>query len=170
MSDALAVQIDERPGEIGGRGRYSRADYSLTYRPIESGPEVSAKLAARGGWRQSGARVFVTAGFVTMTFDGMPLVFTELAAYANDARWAERQIATPVAKASASLVLADERLDDDRVSLTIEPSFEVDRTQKMVRIAFAEKSGDWFKIGNDLFAEVGDGILISLVLTSVVFI
>src|ERR1043166_7750486 len=151
QSETLSVQIEERLPELAGVGTYLPSDYSLVYWPT-SATETGSKRSETGLWRQTGTRVFVTAGLVTLTFDGLPLVFTEFDAYANEARWKERQIAWPTSRASGALLLADNRLEDDRMSLRVDPSFEVDRMRKVIRIRFAEENGETFEIGTGLYA------------------
>jgi hypothetical protein len=167
-SETLAVQIDRQIGRVVGEASYSATEYSLTYKMSRTVVDPSAKHRAGNVWRQTGRRVFVTAGFVTMTFDGLPFVFTELDAYANDARWEEQEIAMPISVATGALVLG-ESLNDDRISLAVEPSFEVDRKQKTIRISFERETGEWFEIGSGLFAGICEGRLTSLVLTTVGF-
>jgi hypothetical protein len=95
-SEALQVEINEQIGPIAGAATYRSAEYSLVYKAAASTAEVNAMHSASDAWRQSGRRIFVTADFVTLTFDGAPFAFTEFDAYANDARWAERDIALPI--------------------------------------------------------------------------
>jgi hypothetical protein len=169
LSEAAEVAISDRIEPIAGAASYSGAEYSLVYKPMPTAAEVNARRSASGTWRQSGRRILVTSGFVTLTFDGEPLAFTELDAYANDARWVEREIALPDASGSGALVLTTHWSDDDRLSLAGEPVFEVDRSHKALRIAFTERSDSYFQIGTALYAGVTAGRLGSLILSEVLF-
>jgi len=167
LSEAAEVVISDRIGSVAGAASYNSAEYSLVYKPTTTAADVHARRSAGGMWRQSGRRIFVTSGFVTLTFDGEPLAFTELDAYANDARWIEREIAVPVAAGRGALILVTDRSDDDRFSLRGEPLFEIDRLQKTIRIVFAEHTASYFEIGTALYAGITEGTLASLVLSEV---
>ena len=170
-SEGAKVEIDGRMEAVTGAATYRSGEYSLVYKPTATLPEVNAKRSASGAWRQNGRRIFVTAGFVTLTFDGAPFVFTELDAYANDATWIEREIVLPVARGRGALVLTDERLDDDRMSISAEPAFEVDRTRATIRIGFARDAAEtYFEIGTALYAGISEGRLSSLILGEVQFV
>jgi hypothetical protein len=169
LSEALEVEISESIGRIAGVATYTSAEYSLVYKATANTAAANAMRSASSAWRQSGKSVFVTSGFVTLTFDGAPPVFTELDAYANDARWAERDLALPISISSGVLVLTDDRLDDDRMSIDLEPVFEVDRARKMIRIGFAQQSETYFEIGTGLIAGISEGRLTSMLLSAVRF-
>jgi hypothetical protein len=168
LSKALKVEISQQIGRVAGAATYRSAQYSLVYQPVSS-TEVNAQRSTSGAWRQSGRRILVTAGFVTLTFDGEPLAFTELDAYANDAKWTERAIVEYSAAGSGALVVADDRIDDDRLSVDVMPVFEIDRARKTIRIGFAEQSDTYFEIGTGLFAGIREGRLTSMTLSKVRF-
>ena len=167
--EALEVEVKEQIGLVAGAATYRSAEYSLVYKAIAGTAEANAMRSASRAWRQSGRRIFVISGFVTLTFDGAPLAFSELDAYANDARWAERDIALPVSAGRGALVLADHRLDDDRMSIDSEPVFEIDRARKTIRMGFAQLSDTYFEIGTGLLAGIREGRLTSMILSDVRF-
>lgn len=169
LSKALEVEIDEQIGPIAGAATYRSAEYSLVYKTIASTAEGHAMPSSSGAWRQSGRRIFVTSGFVTLTFAGAPFAFTEFDSYANDARWGERDIALPISAGRGALVLADDRLDGDRMSIDSEPVFEIDRARKTIRIQFAQQSDTYFEIGTGLLAGIHEGRLTSMILSDVRF-
>jgi len=169
LSEALEVDVSAQIGRVAGAATYRSAEYSLVYKPVSSVAEMNAQRSASGGWRQSGRRIFVTSGFVTLTFEGEPLAFTELDAYANDTKWTEREIVEPAAAGGGALVLADDRLDDDRMSIDVEPVFEIDRARKTIRIGFAQQSDTYFEIGTGLLAGIREGRLTSMILSGVRF-
>jgi hypothetical protein len=168
-NEALEVEVSEQIGPIAGAATYRSAEYSLVYKATPNTAEANAMRSASGAWRQTGRRIFVTSGFVTLTFDGEPFAFTELDAYANDAGWAERDIALPMSAGRGALVLADERPDDERMSIESEPVFEMDRARKTIRIEFAQQSGTYFEIGAGVLAGILEGRLTSIILSDVRF-
>jgi hypothetical protein len=169
LSEVLEVEINEQIGPIAGAASYRSAEYSLVYKATASTAEANAIRPVSGAWHQSGRRIFVISGFVTLMFDGAPFAFTGLDAYANDARWGNRDIALPKSAGRGALVLADDRLDGDRMSIDLEPVFEIDRARKTLRIRFAQQSDTYFEIGTGLLAGIREGRLTSMILSDVRF-
>jgi len=107
---------------------------------------------------------------VTITFHGSPFVFTSLDAYANDQRWIETIINVPAPEGRGALVLADDRADEERITLATQPTFEVDHSQKLIRIRFDSAGAEHhFAISRGLFAGLKDNRLAELILSDVRF-
>jgi hypothetical protein len=169
QSRALEVEIDRSVTPLAGQATYRARDYSLIYKPVPSVVEANAVRAANGAWRQSGGRLFLISGFLTLTFDGVPCTLTELDGYTNASRWKEREVRVPEPTDSGALVLLGDKPAEDHVMFGGAPSIEIDRSRLTMRIVFMEGEGRQFSIGADLYACIRETRLASITLSRVLF-
>jgi hypothetical protein len=170
LSELLRVDLNPAIPRIDGQAEYRTNDLTLVYRPTTNVVETGATRSRFGTWRQSGSKVLVTAGLVTLVFEGSPLAFVSLDAYANDQRWVDATVATPSLQSGGALVLTDDRAAEERMTLPAEPTFHVDRKELALRVGLdVSEAQRYCEIGRNLVAGLTGDRLIELILLNVRF-
>ena len=169
-SHTLRVEVSSLTIGLDGYAKYNSTDCSLTYDAAENRAELYAHAAANGAWRQAGSRIVVMVGFLTLIFEGVPSILTSLDAYTNSTHWMGCDIVLPELTGSGALALTDERVEDDRLSITGEAKYDVDRERKILRIGLGRPEGAfYFEVGSNLVAGLRDAYLQELIFTNVTF-
>lgn len=166
-ADALDVTVASEIGPTAAEAEYVASDYSFKYRPRNE-MELRAARSRTGHWRQTGQNIFVTAGFLTLRFEGAPLVLTSIDGYTNRDKWHHVALDIPSPDARGALLLSD-RPEDDRMSLPEQPIYEIDEAQRALRIRLTNEGTPRYfaEIGTGLIAGLHEGRLLQLIVLNV---